>query len=53
MPSPFNGRVALPLELDETIDVLSADDGFWWEVSELSCDKLSWELFILVLDGSN
>jgi hypothetical protein len=33
VPAPFNGRTALPLELDETIDVLSTDDSFWWEVS--------------------
>lgn len=33
IPIPTNGRPALPIEVDEVLELLSDDDSYWWEVS--------------------
>lgn len=35
IPVPTNGRPALPIDVDEVLELLSDDDSYWWEVGSL------------------
>jgi len=35
IPVPTNGRPALPIDVDEVLELLSDDDSYWWEVGPL------------------